>query len=165
VLAIAAAPATATTLLRLSFEDIVEQANVVAVGEAASSRVEQTEQGVVTVTTFEVTTPIVGEAPATFEIATPGGVVNRGAVAVREALPGAPTFLLGAEAMLFLSGDAEAYSLVGFSQGAYAVFDTPRGKSVRLPDADKVETVEEAAARIRAVKAQGDGRGLEDVQQ
>lgn len=156
----AASPAFATTLIEMTFEDLVADAAVVVVGEAADQRVERSESGVQTVTTFNVEAGIVGETGATVEVVTPGGVYKPGAVLVREWTADTPIFLRGSEAMLFLTPQGEgAYGVVGFNQGAVGVFDTPRGKAVRLPGSKGAETVSEAASRIRAEKAHPSGRG------
>lgn len=157
--AAAAFPATATTLLEMSFEDLVAESAVVVLGEAADQRVEQTTSGVVTVTTFNVEDAIVGDAGATVEVVTPGGVYKPGAVLVREWTADTPLFLRGSEAMLFLAPQDGAYGVVGYNQGAVRVFNTARGKSVRLPGAKGAETVGEAAGRVRAEKAHPSGRG------
>lgn len=157
------APALATTLVQLSFEELVAESSVVVVGEAAASRVEQTESGLVTVTTFNVEESILGEA-GVVEVSTPGGIYETNGILVQEAAAGTPVFLVGAEALLFLEGDATGPAqIVGFNQGAIGVFSTARGKSVRLPGADRAETIAEAGERIRNEKAAPKGgRGKTD---
>ncbi len=150
----AASPAFATSLIQMTFEDLVADSAVVVVGEAADSRVEQTEAGVVTVTTFKVEEAMVGEPGAIVEVTTPGGVYTTNGVMVSETAAGTPIFLVGAEALLFLEeGAAGAKQIVGYNQGAVGVFNTPRGKSVRLPGAKGAETIAEAGARIRKEKS------------
>jgi malonyl CoA-acyl carrier protein transacylase len=150
----ASAPALATTTFEMSFEDLVAAAGTVVVGEATASRVEQREGSVVTVTTFRVDTLVVGDAVATVDVASPGGIIKPGKFRIQETHAGAPVFPLGSEALLFLNyGPADAYAVVGFSQGAVTVVKTAAGKSVRLPGSRGLETVAAAAARIRKEKA------------
>ncbi len=151
----AAAPVTATSLIQMSFEDLVDEAAIVVVGEATASRVENSAGGVYTITTFEVSDAIVGGA-ATVDVATPGGASKPGKFRVSESNAGAPVFLLGGESLLFLSdGAANEYSVVGYTQGAFSVTETAGGKMVRVPGAGKAETIDEVKTRIRAAKANG----------
>jgi hypothetical protein len=159
-MAAAATTASATTLIEMTFEELVADASVVVLGEAQSARVEQTDQGVVTVTTFNVEDPIVGGLSGTVDVVTPGGIYKPGSVWVRESVPHAPVFMIGAEALLFLSPAAQStYQVVGFNQGAVDVAETRQGKTVRLPGAERSEPVAAAAARIRAEKVKPSGRG------
>lgn len=159
-----AAPASATTLLQMSFEEIVADAEVVVVGEAIDQRVVRDADGVRTITTFRVSDAIVGGGE-TVEVTTEGGSYSTGKVRVREALPDAPVFLMGAEQLLFLDAAAGQLGVVGFNQGARAVASTDKGRAVRLPGDEAAVSIDEARARIRAAKAnpQGRARGLERV--
>lgn len=164
-IAAASMPASATTLVRMDFQELVAAAEVVVVGEATASRTEETAEGVRTITTFEVDSAVVGAPGGTVEVATPGGSIQSGRFKLRIADAGAPLYILGSEALLMLDANAgDAYSVVGYSQGSFAVFDTPRGESVKLPDNENPETVAEAADRIRAEKESPNaGRGREKV--
>ncbi|MEQ1930169.1 MAG: hypothetical protein ABL957_06495 [Parvularculaceae bacterium] len=156
----ASTPAFATSLVEMTFEDIVAESSVVLVGEAAASRVEQTADGVVTVTTFNVEDAIVGDAGGAIDVVTPGGVYESRGLLLRESTADAPVFLLGGEAMLFLApATGSAYGVVGFNQGAVKVVGAKGRKSVRLPGSAVEESVSTAAERIRAEKASPKGRG------
>lgn len=151
----ASAPALATTLIELSFEDLVAESATVVVGEATDTRVEQTANGVETITTFSVDETIVGGAAGSIEVAVPGGIYKPGDVWIREWSADAPVFPIGAEAMLFLNADG---AIVGFNQGALRVVERASGKVVRLPGSAGPESVDAAAGRVRAEKARADGK-------
>jgi hypothetical protein len=163
LLSAASAPALATTLLRMSFEDMAVDSAVVVVAEAAGTRVEQTENGVYTVTTFNVEDSVAGDAGATVDVAVPGGVfTSPSGIMLRESYPDAPAFAIGSEQFLFLGAGSEgAYQVVGFSQGALNVVETAQGKAVRIPGENRLVGLEEAKSRARAAKANGQGRGLD----
>jgi hypothetical protein len=151
-IALATTGANATTMLRLSFESLVHEADVVVVGEVAESRVEQTANGVETVTTFNVSEAVLGAPGATVEVRTPGGSFKPGKFRVSEQSAGVPKYVAGSKAMLFLDAASAGYTIVGVTQGSVIVFDSAQGPSVRLPDSDRVETVAQATKRVRDEK-------------
>lgn len=152
--ALAASSASATTLIRMDLNALVDEADAVVVATAQSSRVERTANGVYTITTFNVSDAVVGQTPGSFEVMAEGGSYSSGKFKVGETVAGAPIFPIGSDQLLFLDeGAANEFTVVGFNQGAAAIFDAPRGKSVRLTGGKKDETLEEAKSRIRAAKA------------
>lgn len=157
VFAAAATSASATTMLQMSFEDIVADAALVVVGEAVSSRVvDSATDGLMTITTFKVTDSVVGPAESTVDVATPGGIFRSGKFLLRESSADTPLFPIGSEHMLFLNdGPSDSLAVVGTNQGAAAVFKGKEGRSVALPGAEGAETVGEAMKRVRAAAAKG----------
>lgn len=146
--------ASATTLIQLSLNAMVDEADAVVVATAESSRVERTSEGVYTITTFRAGDAVVGQMSGSFDVRSEGGSYTSGKFKVGESVAGAPIFPIGSEQLLFLDADAaNSYAVVGFNQGASAVYSAPRGKSVRLTGGKKDETLEEAKDRIRAAKA------------
>lgn len=161
IFAVAATSASATTMLQLSFEDLVADAAVVVVGEAVDSRVvESATEGRMTITSFKVTDKVVGAAGSTVQVATPGGAFRSGKFQLRESSADTPLFALGSEHMLFLSaGPQNAFAIVGVNQGAAAVFEGKEGRSVVLPGGEGPESVSEAKERVRSERAAADRRG------
>ncbi|MFN0022299.1 MAG: hypothetical protein ACKVS5_00205 [Parvularculaceae bacterium] len=160
VIAVASTSAFATTLLQMSFEDLVADASVVVVGEAVSSRVvESAADGLMTITSFKVKDQVVGSAGSTVDVATAGGSFRSGKFRLRESTADTPIFLIGSEHMLFLNaGPQNALAVVGFSQGAAAVFEGKEGRSVVLPGSEGPESVGEAKERVRAEREGADRR-------
>lgn len=161
--ALGAVTADATSLKRLSFSDMVDEANIVVVGQATSARTVVTAEGVVTITSFKVADSIVGGQSGQIDIVTPGGSFKPGKFRVSESTADTPFFAVGKDMLLFLDpavgGD---FQIVGFSQGAINVIQSAGEKMVRLPEADRDESLSSARTRIRAEKARGRKRG--DVQ-
>lgn len=152
-----ATSASATTMLQMSFEDLVADAAVVVVGEAVSSRVvDSATDGLMTITTFRVTDSVVGPVESTVDVATPGGIFRSGKFLLRESSADTPLFPIGSEHMLFLNdGPSDSLAVVGTNQGAAAVFEGKGGPSVALPGSEGAETVGEAMKRVRAAAAKG----------
>ena len=162
--AIATSAATATSLVQMSFSELVAEAEVVVVAEARSARVDRTSDGVVTVTTFSVSDPVVGSPGATIEVTTPGGSFKPGKFRVSESTAETPIFPIGKEALLFLDETrADRFAVVGFSQGAIKVKESNSGKTVRLPDSDEDESLPSAKSRIRDEKRSGRGERERDL--
>jgi hypothetical protein len=158
VFAVAATGASATTMLQLSFEDLVADSALVVVGEAIDSRVvESPTDGRMTLTTFKVMDSVVGSAGSTVQVATPGGIFRSGKFLLRESTANTPMFPIGSEHMLFLNaGPANSLAVVGFNQGAAAIFEGKQGRSVLLPGSEGAESVGAAMKRVRAERAEID---------
>lgn len=155
IFAAAATAASATTMLQMSFEDLVADSALVVVGEALDSRVvESATEGRVTITSFRVTDRVVGSAGSTVQVATPGGLFRSGKFLLRESTADTPLFAIGSEHMLFLNqGPQDAFAVVGVNQGAASVFEGKEGRSVMLPGSEGPETVGEAKERVRTERA------------
>lgn len=153
--ALAATSASATTMLQLSFEDLVADSSLVVVGEAIDQRVvESAADGRMTITSFKVTDAVVGSSGSIVQVATPGGMFRSGKFLLRESTADTPLFAIGSEHMLFLNaGPANAFAIVGVNQGAAAVFEGKEGRAVVLPGGEGVESVSAAKERVREERA------------
>jgi hypothetical protein len=153
--AVAVTSASATTMLQLSFDDLVADSAMVVVGEAVSSRVvDSATDGLMTVTTFRVTEDVLGSAGSSVDVVTPGGIFRSGKFLLRESSANTPLFPIGSEHMLFLdNGPKQGLAIVGVSQGAAPVFKGKGGPSVSLPGGEGPETVGEAMKRVRGAAA------------
>ena len=158
--AVAATSASATTMLQMSFEDLVADSALVVVGEAIDARVvDSATEGRMTITSFKVKDAVVGSAGSVVSVATPGGIFKSGKFLLRESTADTPLFALGSEHMLFLNaGPSNAFAVVGVNQGAAAIFEGKEGRSVILPGGEGAETVGEAKKRIVKERAEGDRR-------
>lgn len=146
----AAAPASATTLTQLDLNGLVDGSNSIVVGQATSQSYQMTNDGLYTVTTFSVSDTITGSAGGSVTVAVPGGIQTINGRRFAETWPGAPTFAVGEEAVLFLNnGAAGNAGVVGFSQGVLPVFASGGGKMVRLPGESKAMDIQKAKAEIR----------------
>lgn len=123
-------PAFSTTLQEMSLDAIVDSSEAIVMGEAISSRVVKTDNGVYTLTEFQVNETLSGSAPPTVTVSTPGGSYQTASgVRVGEIIAGAPQLLPGRQAVLFLERDAATGEMcvVGFSQGQMSVANGPNG--------------------------------------
>lgn len=157
--------ASATSLVRLDLDAMVDQSATVVVGSAVSQRSEQTENGLYTMTTFSVSDAVVGNSGSTVTVATPGGIRVNGKFKFAETWPGAPQFARGQEVLMFLTADdGVGPQVVGFSQGVLQVMDTAEGKAVRMPGENgEVVSLAVAKNRIRdAHTARGMGNGVSE---
>lgn len=156
----AATSASATTMLQMSFEDLVADSALVVVGEAIDSRVvDSGADGRMTITSFKVTDAVVGSAGSVVQVATPGGIFKSGKFLLRESTADTPLFPIGSEHMLFLNaGPSNAFAVVGVNQGAAAVFQSKQGRTVVLPGAEGAESIGAAKKRIISERAESDRR-------
>lgn len=156
VCAVVATGASATTMLQMSFEDLVADASLVVVGEAIDARVvENATEGLTTITSFRVKDAIVGSPSSIVQVATPGGTFRSGKFLLRESTANTPLFPIGSEHMLFLnSGATGSLSVVGFNQGAAPVFKGKEGRSVILPGGEGAESLTSATKRVREERAE-----------
>ncbi len=122
------APAAwATTLLKLSDEALTRQADVIVYGQAVAVESGRFDGEIVTLVSIEPHEAWKGEAGA-LQVVVPGGVDLTLKHPVATVYPGAPQLLVGQDLVLFLElhpGLDGAYSIVGFSQGAFEVRTLP----------------------------------------
>jgi hypothetical protein len=113
----AASAASATTLVQLSMNQMMQQATAIVratVGGSSTSRIGST---IYTHYTLQVTDTLKGTAPS--EVALPGGVAN----GLRQSFPGVPQLQAGTEYVLFLwkSPSTGIVHILGLSQGLFQV--------------------------------------------
>lgn len=121
-----AAPALlqATTLARLSTEQLVAQSSDIVIGTVASLRSVWVDRTLMTLATVSVSESLKGSGTPEIVVAIPGGIDTSREVHVAILYPGAPMMSLDEEVVLFLNTEspvADAYSIVGYSQGRFAV--------------------------------------------
>ena len=122
-LALLAVAANATTLSRLRFEELVNQATAVArlrcIG--AESRWENRE--IWTETRFEIVEVNKGLLPGVISVRMLGGRIG----SLHSRIDGVPAFRPGEEAYVFLWGhEGEPFRVLGWSQGTFRIARDPR---------------------------------------
>ncbi len=128
LLALTAAPALSTTVLRFSLEELIERADLIVHGTCTDVRGRETPDGVVTDVTIRVAQALKGSAGETLEFTTYGGATEtRGTF-----IAGSPQFEKGEELVLFLDRpNRVGYRLaIGMSQGKYTVREDASGRKV-----------------------------------
>lgn len=111
--------ARATTVERLTLDDLVKKANKIVVGRVNGTRTYWANNGKLILTgyTIEVQETIKGQASRTIEVTTIGGTI--GDVTLHVA--GMPSFERGESAVVFLENSGVYSTVVGLGQGKFEV--------------------------------------------
>jgi hypothetical protein len=126
-------PARATTLLRLSMDDMIQQSTAIVRAKVTGSSTAFRGQDIYTYYQLQILETVKAGGQAQTEVAVPGGSVG----GVRQMVAGAPTLSVGGEYVLFLwtsrSGLTQA---IGLSQGLFSVtYDAAGNATVGRPAA------------------------------
>jgi hypothetical protein len=135
----------ATTVRRLSFDDLVAKAEVIVAGQVIDSRTYRTSDGklILTSYTVQVGENIKGKAPTTLTVTTVGGKLGNTVLRVS----GMPQFQPGENAVLFLERSGPYTTIVGLNQGKFSItngevsntltglsfVDDKAGKTLKMP--------------------------------
>ena len=129
------AAVSATVLIPAEFREIVAGSEIIVHGRVVDVRSQWVDgrRRIESVVTVEVLTPFKGGERRSLEFKVPGGQVGR----YRSMMVGAPTFSLGEEAFLFLSGgESDAPLVFGLNQGVFRIRqDRVSGRRVVVPPA------------------------------
>jgi hypothetical protein len=126
ILSASAALSPATTLQRLSLEDLARESTAVVRGRVVAERAERAGALVYTVARIEVTAAWKGGDAESLEVSSPGGVWQGS----EQRFPGAPRLVPGRDYVLFLwQGPSGRVQPTGFSQGVFEVFEDADGRS------------------------------------
>jgi hypothetical protein len=110
----------ATVLLPADFREIVTGSDIIAYGRVVETAVEWSEdrKRIDTLVTLQVGTYLKGGPGETLVFRVPGGQIGR----YRNVMVGAPQFIAGEEAVVFLNAQANERPLVfGLNQGVFRV--------------------------------------------
>jgi hypothetical protein len=126
-------PASATTVVPLGFEQLVNESQSVVYGRVSDVRAQWTDDRrfIESVVTIEVLRGIKGGAGESIAFTVPGGQVGR----YLNVIPGAPSFVRGDLAVFFLTArGARLPVTTGLTQGIYRVQRDPAsGEMLVLP--------------------------------
>lgn len=113
----------ATTLARLSLEQLAHGSDAVARVRFAGAESRWENGSIWTVTTFDVVETLKGELPPKIEVRLPGGHVGH----LTATVEGTPKFNPGGEAVLFLQGaSAGGFTVAGWVEGSFRVLRDAR---------------------------------------
>jgi hypothetical protein len=124
--------ADATTLVPLSFEQLVNASQSVFYGRVSDVRAQWTadRRFIESVVTVEILRGMKGSASETIEFTVPGGQVGR----YLNVIPGAPSFARGDLAVFFLTAQGPRLPVTtGLTQGIYRVRPGASGEMMVLP--------------------------------
>ena len=127
-------PVTDTTLaVALSVQDMVNQSDVIAIGNCVDTKSVWVDRTLVTLATVSVSESLKGNESSTITVALPGGVDANRKIPVAMTYPGAPQMTPGENVFLFLTASGEvsgSYTVAGFSQGKFSIVTDEDGQRV-----------------------------------
>jgi hypothetical protein len=113
---LATLPVAATTLEKMSVDQMVERSSAILRGKVVDTHSGMRGRVIYTFYKVQVAEKLKGEAPATLEVAVPGGSYN----GLRQTFPGAPRPASGTEYVFFLwQGPSGTNHILGLSQGLF----------------------------------------------
>jgi hypothetical protein len=134
----------ATTLARLSLDQLAAAADNVARLRCVSAESHWENGAIWTVTTFAVIETLKGNLPASVSVRLPGGRVGHITAAVDET----PKFNPGSEAILFLERSRSGrFSVAGWVEGTFRISSDPRTRSETVTQDSSAFPVFDAATR------------------
>jgi hypothetical protein len=121
------APAGATTLLKMSLDDLILQSNAIVRARITGARTAAIGKDIYTYYQLQVSDTLKKGAILPAEFAVPGGVYGN----LRQIGIGSPTFTEGQEYVLFLwTGRSGMTQVIGLSQGSFSLSQDPSGATV-----------------------------------
>jgi hypothetical protein len=124
----------------LSVEDMVNQSDVIAIGDCVETRSVWVDRSLVTLATVSVTESLKGTETSSITVALPGGIDTNRKIPVAMTYPGAPRMQPGENVFLFLTPSDEvagSYTVAGFSQGKFSIVTDEDGEQVVSRDLTK----------------------------
>jgi hypothetical protein len=156
-LAAIAALAPATTLERMSVDDMIRQSTAIVRAKVAGSHAAQRGATIYTYYQFEVLETLKAGPSPVSELAVPGGMAN----GVRQVAAGAPALNPGQEYVIFLwTSRSGMTQVIGFSQGLFTVMQNGSGESILVRPAITDLMLDRAG---RVVSDQGVSMKLSDL--
>ena len=153
LLCLCAAPATATTMMKMDTAALTRTADRVVHARATGQRVYWNADGtqILTDTTFQVIDEAKGSGPATLTVSMLGGRIDP----VEMSAAGTPTFKVGEEVVLFTTpGTNGTKNLAGYAQGVLHVqIDAATGRKVAFSRLGGATLMESSGGRLRQVGA------------
>jgi len=133
-------PVDATLANGLSMQNMVNQSDLIAIGNCLNSKSVWLNRTLVTLATISVTETLKGADLETITVALPGGVDANRKVPVAMLYPGAPRITPGEDVFLFLTANGEvagSYTVTGFSQGKFSIVKDEDGEQMVAQDLTK----------------------------
>jgi hypothetical protein len=131
LLLMAVVPLSATTLEKLSIEQMSQKATAIVRGRVDGCRASYRGSTIYTTCTVRVTERWKGANAASVEVSTPGGTAQ----GMSQSFSGSPALTSGQEYVLFLwTGRSGMTQLIGLSQGAFDLNLSAKGEPVAQRD-------------------------------
>jgi hypothetical protein len=131
-----------TLAVALSLPEMVNQSDVIAIGNVVETRSVWVDRTLVTMASVAVSETLKGAGSSNLTVVLPGGIdVNR-KFPVAVSYPGAPRLTPGEDVFLFLSSNPDfsgSYTVAGFSQGKFSIVNDADGEQVVSRDLSKMQ--------------------------
>lgn len=129
-----------TLAVALSLEEMVNQSDVIAIGNCLDTRSMWVDRSLVTLATVSVSETLKGAESGTVTVVLPGGIDANRKFPVAMSYPGAPRLTPGEDVFLFLTSDTDVggYNVAGFSQGKFSIVNDEDGIPVVSRDLTKM---------------------------
>ena len=122
-----------TLAVALSLEEMVDQSDVIAIGNCQETKSAWVDGTLVTLATVSVSETLKGAESGNLTVVLPGGVDANREVPVAVSYPGAPRLTPGENVFLFLNSDVDyglGYNVAGFAQGKFSIVSDEDGEPV-----------------------------------
>jgi len=122
-----------TLAVALSLEDMVDQSDVIAIGNCLETKSVWVDGTLVTLATVSVSETLKGAESGNLTVVLPGGIDANRQIPVAVSYPGAPRLTPGENAFLFLNSDVDygmGYNVAGFAQGKFSIVNDEDGEPV-----------------------------------
>ena len=122
-----------TLAVALSLEDMVDQSDVIAIGNCQETKSVWVDGTLVTLATVSVSENLKGAESGNLTVVLPGGVDANRQIPVAVSYPGAPRLTPGENVFLFLNSDVDygmGYHVAGFAQGKFSIVSDEDGEPV-----------------------------------
>ena len=122
-----------TLAVALSLEDMVDQSDVIAIGNCVETKSVWVDGTLVTLATVSVSETLKGAETGNLTVVLPGGADMNRQVPVAVSYPGAPRITPGEDVFLFLNSDVDyglGYHVAGFAQGKFSIVSDEDGQPV-----------------------------------
>lgn len=131
-----------TLAVALSLEDMVNQSDVIAIGNCLETRSVWVDRTLVTLATVSVSETLKGSESTSLTVVLPGGADANRKFPVAVSYPGAPRLTPGEDVFLFLTSDSDfvggGYMVTGFSQGKFSIVGDEDGEPMVARDLTKM---------------------------
>jgi hypothetical protein len=134
-------PSETSLAIDLSIEEMVNQSDLIAIGNCLESRSTWVDRNLVTLATISVAETLKGNAVSQVTVTLPGGADASRRIPVAMTYPGAPRIAPGEDVVLFLTHDDEVtgtYTIAGFSQGKFSIVKDEEGRDMISRDLSQV---------------------------
>jgi hypothetical protein len=134
------APSDTSLANALSIGEMVNQSDLIGIGNCVGVRSMWVDRSLVTLATVSLSETLKGNESGDITVVLPGGVDANRTVPVAMSYPGAPRITPGEDVFLFLTANSDApggYIVSGFSQGKFSIVRDEEGEQLVSRDLTK----------------------------